>query len=38
MNSEGFEGLWIGNQELRIRHFHDTLEDYLNAAPDRNKS
>lgn len=29
MNSEGYEGLWLGDQELRIRHFHKTLEDYL---------
>ena len=29
MNSEGFRGLWIGDQELRIRHFHKTLDDYL---------
>lgn len=29
MNSAGYEGLWLGDQELRIRHFHKTLEDYL---------
>lgn len=29
MQSEAFEGLWIGNQEVRIRHFHKTLSDYL---------
>lgn len=29
MNSSGYEGLWLGDQELRIRHFHKTLEDYL---------
>lgn len=29
MNSAGFEGLWIGEQEVRIRHFHKTLNDYL---------
>ncbi|MGC6476363.1 MAG: aromatic ring-hydroxylating oxygenase subunit alpha [Parvibaculales bacterium] len=33
MNSEAFEGLWIGDQELRIRHFHKTLMDYI-EAPD----
>ncbi|MGF1544914.1 MAG: SRPBCC family protein [Parvularculaceae bacterium] len=33
MASEGFEGLWIGEQELRIRHFHKTLEDYVSRAP-----
>lgn len=31
MNSAGYEGLWLGNQELRIRHFHKTLEDYLDG-------
>jgi hypothetical protein len=29
MHSSGFEGLWIGSQELRIRHFHKVLDDYL---------
>jgi phenylpropionate dioxygenase-like ring-hydroxylating dioxygenase large terminal subunit len=29
MSSAGFRGLWIGDQELRIRHFHKTLDDYL---------
>lgn len=29
MNSAAFEGLWIGAQELRIRHFHKVLEDYI---------
>ncbi|WP_425407880.1 aromatic ring-hydroxylating oxygenase subunit alpha [Hyphococcus sp.] len=29
MNSSAYPGLWIGNQELRIRHFHKTLDDYL---------
>lgn len=29
MNSVGYQGLWLGEQELRIRHFHKTLEDYL---------
>ena len=29
MNSAGFRGLYIGNQELRIRHFHKTIDDYL---------
>ena len=29
MNSAGYPGLWLGDQELRIRHFHKTLEDYL---------
>lgn len=31
MHSAGFKGLWIGDHERRIRHFHDTVEQYLNA-------
>jgi len=30
MHSAGFPGLFIGNQELRIRHFHKVIDDYLN--------
>ncbi|MGA0026808.1 MAG: aromatic ring-hydroxylating oxygenase subunit alpha [Steroidobacteraceae bacterium] len=29
MNSAAFKGLWIGKQELRIRHFHKVLDDYI---------
>lgn len=29
MHSEAFKGLWIGNQELRIRHFHKVISDYV---------
>lgn len=29
MHSSGFEGLWLGDQELRIRHFHSVLDEYL---------
>jgi phenylpropionate dioxygenase-like ring-hydroxylating dioxygenase large terminal subunit len=35
MNSAGYRGLWIGNQELRIRHFHKTLDEYINRQPIR---
>ena len=35
MNSEGYPGLWLGEQELRIRHFHKTVEDYLDGKYDR---
>ena len=35
MNSAGFRGLWISDQELRIRHFHKTLDDYLHRNPIR---
>ena len=36
MNSRGFSGLHLGSQEVRIRHFHRTLDDYLasNGASD----
>lgn len=29
MHSAGFEGLWLGEQELRIRHFHKVIDDYV---------
>jgi hypothetical protein len=29
MQSDNFPGLWIGEQELRIRHFHKVLDDYI---------
>jgi phenylpropionate dioxygenase-like ring-hydroxylating dioxygenase large terminal subunit len=29
MHSAGFPGLWVGDQELRIRHFHKVINDYL---------
>lgn len=29
MHSSAFPGLWIGEQELRIRHFHKTITDYV---------
>ena len=29
MHSAGFPGLWIGRQELRIRHFHKVIDDYV---------
>ena len=29
MHSSAFEGLWLGEQELRIRHFHKVIDDYL---------
>ncbi len=35
MNSAGFRGLWIGDQELRIRHFHKTIDEYLFRRPIR---
>ncbi len=29
MQSAGFPGLWLGQQELRLRHFHKVIEDYV---------
>jgi phenylpropionate dioxygenase-like ring-hydroxylating dioxygenase large terminal subunit len=29
MHSAAFAGLWIGAQELRIRHFHKVIDDYV---------
>ncbi len=34
MHSRGFRGLWLGRQELRIRHFHKVIDDYLFAQGD----
>ncbi|MEN0045107.1 MAG: RHO alpha subunit C-terminal catalytic domain-containing protein, partial [Pseudomonadota bacterium] len=29
MNSAAYEGLWLGDLEVRIRHFHKVMDDYL---------
>lgn len=29
MNSAAYPGLWLSDQELRIRHFHKTISDYV---------
>lgn len=29
MQSSAFKGLWLGDQELRIRHFHKVIDDYV---------
>ena len=29
MHSQGFRGLFLGDQEIRIRHFHETLQGYI---------
>jgi phenylpropionate dioxygenase-like ring-hydroxylating dioxygenase large terminal subunit len=29
MQSSGFQGLWLGEQELRIRHFHKVIDDFV---------
>ena len=33
MRSSAFRGLHLSTQEIRIRHFHDTLMGYLEEAP-----
>ncbi len=33
MHSQGFPGLWLGSQELRIRHFHHVLDEYVYGTP-----
>jgi phenylpropionate dioxygenase-like ring-hydroxylating dioxygenase large terminal subunit len=33
MHSTGFEGLHLGKQEIRIRHFHHNLDRYLDCEP-----
>ncbi len=35
MHSAGFPGLWLGRQELRIRHFHKVIDDYIYGAGGR---
>jgi len=29
LNSDGFRGMYLGEQELRLRHFHQVLDRYL---------
>lgn len=29
LKSDGFRGMLLGDQELRLRHFHNTLDEYL---------
>ncbi|MDX1580453.1 MAG: SRPBCC family protein, partial [Alphaproteobacteria bacterium] len=31
MRSRAYRGLWISEQERRIRHMHETLMDYING-------
>ena len=33
MRSAAFRELHLGDQEIRIRHFHDTLMRYVDGAP-----
>jgi hypothetical protein len=38
MQSDGFPGLWLGSQELRIRHFHQVLQSYIERGLAEEKS
>ena len=29
MHSSGYPGLWLSDQELRLRHFHKTITDFI---------
>ena len=29
MQSDGYPGLWLSDQELRLRHFHKTISDFI---------
>jgi phenylpropionate dioxygenase-like ring-hydroxylating dioxygenase large terminal subunit len=31
MNSAGYPGLWLNDQEARLRHFHKTITDFMGA-------
>jgi hypothetical protein len=35
MRSRGLEALLLNEQELRIRHFHRVLDEYVRRPPDR---
>lgn len=31
MQSAGYKGLWLNEQEVRIRHFHKVIDDYISG-------
>ena len=31
MNSAAYDGLWLGDLEVRLRHFHKTMTDYIDG-------
>jgi hypothetical protein len=31
LKSDGFRGMYLGNQELRLRHFHNCMDKYISA-------
>jgi hypothetical protein len=38
MHSSGFKGLHLGDQEIRIRHFHSVLDRYIDASTEEGTS
>jgi phenylpropionate dioxygenase-like ring-hydroxylating dioxygenase large terminal subunit len=34
VQSEGFKGMYLGDQEIRVRHFHKLIDQYLSEDPD----
>ncbi len=38
MHSSGFRGLHLGDQEIRIRHFHSVLDRYIDASTEEGTS
>ena len=33
LNSGAFRGMWLSDQEIRVRHLHKTLDDYMKQKP-----
>ena len=38
MNSSGYPGLWLGDQERRLRHFHKTISDFVGDCSSAGRS
>ena len=38
MNSAAYDGLWLGDLEVRLRHFHKTLTDYIERGRAKEKA
>ncbi|ARN75680.1 aromatic ring-hydroxylating oxygenase subunit alpha [Oceanicoccus sagamiensis] len=34
VQSEGFKGMYLGEQEIRVRHFHNLIDEYLADTPE----
>ena len=33
MQSAGYPGLWLSDQERRLRHFHHTISEFMETSP-----